>query len=673
MEGLKTREEAPRSTAGSTLRVEIESVTPIVDGGRFPIKRTRGDTVVVEADAFSDGHDSLACILRFRSPTSDWSEAAMQPLPNDRWRAEFMVTETGRWRYTLRAFVDHFGSWQHLLRKRLDAKQDVSVELRVGAQLLREAAARAPGPSAQRLSRDAASLEDDSPVDRRVELALSTTLHDLVREFPDPDTVVDYDRELEVVVDRERARFSAWYELFPRSCASEPGRHGTLRDVEQRLPDIATLGFDVLYLPPIHPIGRKHRKGRNNAELAGENDVGSPWAIGASEGGHKAVHPQLGTLDDFDRLVERARACGVEIAMDLAFQCAPDHPYVREHPEWFRARPDGTIQYAENPPKKYQDIYPFDFECEASQALWEELRSVVQFWVDHGVRIFRVDNPHTKPFRFWEWLIDSIKRKNHDVLFLAEAFTRPKVMYRLAKLGFTQSYTYFAWRNEQYELRAYVQELTRSPVRDFFCPNFWPNTPDILTEALQFGGRPAFIARLVLAATLSSSYGIYGPAFELCEHEPREPGSEEYLNSEKYEIRQWNLKKAGHIRDFVQRVNEIRKENPALQSNDGLVFHRSDNEKIMCYSKTSTTGDNIVLVVVNLDFHHVQSGWVELPLDDFGIDSKVPFQVHDELSGARFLWHGTRNFVQLDPAKSPAHVFRVLRRVRREQDFEYYF
>jgi len=460
--------------------------------------------------------------------------------------------------------------------------------------------------------------------------------------------------------------------MFPRSASSEPGRHGTFRDCEARLPAIAKMGFDVLYFPPIHPIGRIARKGVNNAVNAAPGDVGSPWAIGSSEGGHKSLHTELGTLEDFRRLVASAQTQGMELALDIAFQCAPDHPYVTAHPKWFRWRPDGTVQYAENPPKKYQDIFPFEFESEDWQGLWQELAGVVRYWAEEGVRIFRVDNPHTKPFPFWEWAITELKREYPDAIFLAEAFTRPKVMHRLAKLGFTQSYTYFAWRNTKHELIEYFTELTRGPGREYFRPNAWPNTPDILTEYLQFGGRPAFIVRLVLAATLAASYGIYGPAFELVEATPREPGTEDYLDSEKYEIRVWDREAAHSLSELIARVNRARRDNPALQSDASLRFFDVDNDSLLCYAKSDATLENLVVTVVNLDPHHVQSGWVDLDLAALGMDAQTPYQMHDLLSGARFLWSGARNFVQLDPQRAPAHVFALRRKVRTERNFDYF-
>jgi starch synthase (maltosyl-transferring) len=650
----------------SRRRVVIESVRPEIDGGRFPAKRTVGEKVVVEADVFADGHDALSCVLLYRKEGAlQWIEVPMEALVNDRWRGEFTVTELGHYCYTLQAWVEPFHSWRQDLRKKVDAGQDVSVELLVGASLVREARGRASGDDKKRLQSTATALARKGISARKLRLALDEGLAKLVSRYSDRRFATTHERELTVVVDRERARFSTWYEMFPRSCALKPGRHGTFKDCEKRLPYIAAMGFDVLYLPPIHPIGHTHRKGKNNATVAGPKDPGSPWAIGAEEGGHKAVNPLLGTLKDFCRLMDKAKEFSIEIALDISFQCSPDHPYVKEHPTWFRWRPDGTLQYAENPPKKYEDIYPFDFETEDWQGLWEELKSIVLFWIEQGVRIFRVDNPHTKPFAFWEWLIDEVKRDHPEVIFLSEAFTRPKIMYRLAKLGFSQSYTYFAWRNTQWEFTQYFTELTQTDVREYFRPNLWPNTPDILTEYLQSGGRPAFMTRLVLAATLGASYGIYGPAFELCEDRPREPSSEEYLNAEKYEIKQWELDRPDSLKDFIARVNRIRRENPALQSDWGLSFHQVNNEQLICYSKGTEDLRNVIVVVVNLDPNYTQSGWVELDLEALGLDPREPYQVHDLLTDARYLWQDHRNYVELNPHVLPAHIFHLRRRVRR--------
>jgi starch synthase (maltosyl-transferring) len=420
------------------------------------------------------------------------------------------------------------------------------------------------------------------------------------------------------------------------------------------------MGFDVLYFPPIHPIGTTARKGKNNAVAAEPGEVGSPWAIGAKEGGHKAVLPELGSLEDFRSLVKEAKKRGIDIALDIAFQCSPDHPYVKEHPEWFRARPDGTVQYAENPPKKYQDIYPFDFETAAWRSLWEELKSVFEFWISHDVKIFRVDNPHTKAFAFWEWCLRELKAKHPELVVLSEAFTRPRIMHKLAKVGFTQSYTYFTWRNSKSELTEYFTELTEDPSREYFRPNVWPNTPDILHETLQTGGRPAFIVRAVLAATLAANYGIYGPAYELLEHTPREPGSEEYLDSEKYEVKRWDLGRADSLRELIALLNRVRQANPALQRDWSLRFHDIDNPQLLVYSKKEES--NVILVAVNLDFQHPQSGFVELDLQGLGLAPHETFEVHDLLSGGRYTWSGSRNYIELNPHQLPAHLFKVVRR-----------
>ena len=507
-------------------RAIISGVKPEIDCGRFAIKRTTGESVAVEADVFADGHDAVVCVLLFKKEGApSWEEVPMESFPNDRRKAEFAVHDLGRYLYTLEAWVDAFQTWRRDLVKRVQAGQDVSIDLLIGAGLLEDAAGRAAGDDRRRLLGWAGVLRQENDTAHRQELALSDEVAATATLYPDRSLATRYDKELAVVVDRPKARCSSWYEFFPRSCSAEPGLHGTLRDAETRLQYAASIGFDVVYLPPVHPIGTSFRKGKNNAPEVEPGDVGSPWAIGAAEGGHTAIHPASGSMADFDRFVSTAAGLGLEVALDIAFQCSPDHPYVREHPAWFRHRPDGTIQYAENPPKKYQDIYPLDFETADSQALWEELTGVVRFWAEQSIRIFRVDNPHTKAFAFWEHLIADVKRDYPDAIFLAEAFTRPKVMYAWRSSASRQSYTYFAWRNTKKELSEYFTELTKSEVREFFRPNLWPNTPDILTEYLQFGGRPAFISRLVLAATLGASYGIYGPAFELAEHPPSGPGA----------------------------------------------------------------------------------------------------------------------------------------------------
>jgi starch synthase (maltosyl-transferring) len=660
--------------ADTNQRVVIENVTPEINCGRFPIKRVVGERVVVEADLYADGHDALRATLLWRHEGDErWEGTPFEPLVNDRWRSEFVVGKLGRYRYTVRSWVDRFETWRRTLAKKHEAGQAVGADVDVGVQMMRETLKGAREDGAAVLESFIGQLEAAGPdLERRVALALDGELATLMADYPDLESASVYGRELEVVVDPERAVFSTWYEMFPRSCAHQPGAHGTFRDCLERLPYIAEMGFDVLYLPPIHPIGETNRRGANNRPDCDPDDVGSPWAIGSKAGGHKAIHPQLGTLEDFRELVRKAREMGMEVALDIAFQCSPDHPYVEQHPEWFLWRPDGTIQYAENPPKKYQDIYPLNFDTNGRVELWRELKSIFEYWIEQGVRTFRVDNPHTKPFRFWEWLIGDIKNSHPDVVFLSEAFTRPKVMYRLAKLGFDQSYTYFAWRNAKWELEQYMEELTQTEVNEYFRPNFWPNTPDILTEYLQAGGRGAFAVRVALAATLAASYGIYGPAFELCENTPRAPGSEEYADSEKYQLRHWDVSRPDSLGEIIARLNRIRRDVPALRRNNNLEFHYVDNDNIICYSKRNDEKSQIVVVVVNLDPHHTQSGWVSLPLEGFGLDEGRPFQMHDLFGGGRYMWNGPHNYVELDPRILPAHVFMVRRYVRSEQDFEYF-
>jgi starch synthase (maltosyl-transferring) len=658
--GVPASIKSAHAARNGRVRVVIENVRPEVDGGRFPVKRVVGESVAVEADAFADGHDAVVCRLRYRHEADDgWREAPMAPLGNDRWRGEFTVERLGRYRYTVTAWIDPFLSWRAEFARRTDAA-DIVIAARVGSALIARAASRADADAAAALRLAGEKLARATlPAElRRVGLSDETAA--LVSRHPDRRSASVYDEELAVVVDRERARYSTWYEMFPRSAGPEPGRHGTFRDCEERLPYLAGMGFDVLYLPPIHPIGRTGRKGRNNALEAAPGDVGSPWAIGAAEGGHKALHPQLGTIEDFRRLVARARSHGIEIALDIAFQCSPDHPYVREHPEWFRARPDGSIQYAENPPKKYQDIFPFDFESEAWPALWEELRSVLDFWLNEGVRIFRVDNPHTKPFGFWEWVIAAIKARHPEAILLSEAFTRPKVMHRLAKLGFTQSYTYFTWRNTKSELTEYFTELAQGEGREYFRPNVWPNTPDILHATLQDGGRPAFSARILLAATLAASYGIYGPAFELQESVALEPGSEEYRDSEKYELRHWDLERPDSLRSLIARLNAARRDNPALQADWSLRFLYVDNDQLIAYRKSTADLSNVIVTVVNLDPRLAQSGSLDLDVEALGLAPGAPYEMDDLLSGERYSWSGPRNFVRLEPGAG--HVLRLRRR-----------
>ena len=669
-------------------RVVIEAIQPQIDCGGFALKRIVGDTVVVEADVFADGHDELGAVLVWRreaprtqnirevkdaKEANDENHVTMEALGNDRWRASFPVIEVGRYHYRVRGYVDAFATWQSKLRKRVQAGQDVSVELLIGAGLVEAAAKRATGADAESLIWWAEQLDAPEVGTEPARHAFDEELTALMAAYPDTSLEATSD-ELTVVVDRTRARFGAWYELFPRSTAeADPSgkpRHGTFADVERRLPYIAGMGFDIVYLPPIHPIGTSHRKGRNNATTAAAGDPGSPWAIGSREGGHTAIHPQLGTLADFDKLVASTQRFGMEIALDFAIQASPDHPWVHDHPEWFRRRPDGTLQYAENPPKRYEDIYPIDFETEAWRELWDALKEVVDFWIGHGVRIFRVDNPHTKAFAFWEWLISGVKAAHPDVLFLAEAFTRPKVMYRLAKLGFSQSYTYFTWRSTKAELTEYLTELTTPPVSDFFRPNFWPNTPDILAQQLQAGGRPGFIARLILAGTLSGAYGIYGPSFELGENTPAKPGSEEYVNSEKYEIRTWDLRRMDSLSELIAALNRSRRQHPALQGAAPPVFHPVGNDALIAYSKATPDRSSVVLVVVNLDPHNAQWGWVDLPLAQLCLPEYDPYPVEDLLTGSRYTWNGPRNYVRLDPAILPAHILALRQPERPEHQPE---
>lgn len=653
-------------------RVVIEKVTPEIDCGRFPIKRVAGETVTVRADVFSDGHDVVSATLLYRREGEDeWREILMTPLGNDCWEAGFIVPELGIYHYMVSGRIDHFATWKHDLKKKFYAGENLAADRLIGAELIDNAAGRASGEERKRLQELALQIRAAADDEGALLLVHNEDLARLMGACAGSGATTAFGKILEVVVERREALFSAWYELFPRSCCGENGVHGTFRECEKLLPPIAATGFDVVYFPPIHPIGRTNRKGKDNAPVAGVEDPGSPWAIGSVDGGHKAIHPELGTLEDFARFIARAKELGLQVAIDIAFQCSPDHPYVREHPGWFRWRPDGTVQYAENPPKKYEDIIPFDFECKEWRSLWEELLSVILFWIDRGVIIFRVDNPHTKPFLFWEWLIREVRREHPDTIFLAEAFTRPKVMYRLAKLGFSQSYTYFSWRNSRLELEQYMMELTRNDVREFFRPNFWPNTPDILPEFLQYGGAPAFIIRFLLAATLSASYGIYAPPFELFIADAL-PGREEYLHSEKYEIRCWDWDDPRNMRELISRVNRIRRENPALQTTWNVRFCETDNENIICYLKSSADRANLLLVVVSLDPFNSQEGSVSVPLEELGISAGPPYLVHDLLTDEKYIWHDERNRVALNIHAMPAKICRLKLRLRRENDFDYY-
>jgi starch synthase (maltosyl-transferring) len=692
-------------------RVVIEEVAPQLDCGEHPVRRVSGDEVVVHAAIFADGHDHVAARILYRHEAElEWRFIPMRALGNDLWTGTFTLDKLGTWKYTIEGWIDHFSTWASDLQQRVAAQtapdvaaampdpnaglnagsnaagpsaaaQDVALALATGAVLVKKAASRAKGADADKLLRISENLQRLADEKRAFyENLRDEELESLMARYPDLTHATRFPVELPISVDRERARFSSWYELFPRSASPIPGQHGTFIDVERQLPEIASMGFDIVYLPPIHPIGRAYRKGPNNTISAPPGAPGSPWAIGDRSvspcaplgaqpagdcGGHKSIHPQLGSFADFERLVKSAKSRGVEIALDIAFQCSPDHPWVTEHPDWFVIRPDGSIQYAENPPKKYQDIYPLNFESRDWRGLWDELYSVFEFWIERGVRVFRVDNPHTKALPFWEWCLDEIRSKYPDVIFLAEAFTRPHVMYGLAKRGFTQSYTYFTWRNSKQELQSYLEELTRPPVSDFFRPNFWPNTPDILHKTLQEGGRPAFMHRVILAATLSASYGIYGPAYELAENAPAQPPagkaeSEEYLDSEKYQIRQRDRNAPDSLVPLITKLNRIRHENRALQSNDSLHFHAIDNPNLICYSKATRGFENTILVVVNIDSFNEQTGWTNLDLDKLGVSESGSFLVDDLMSGAQYTWRD-RNYVALRPGVQPAHIFRISR------------
>jgi len=646
-------------------RVVIENVSPELDGGKYPAKAVEGERIMVEADIFVDGADTICAELCFRqSCETEWQRSLMVHQGNDRWQGSFTVGNPGRYDYTIEAWVDHFRTWKKGLSKKIEAGQDVSLDLQTGALLVNAGATRAGKADASMLSACAALLcSDDS--DEAAAAALDGKLEEVMDRNPDKRHASWYEKNLGLTVEQKKAGCSAWYELFPRSWSTTPGNHGTFKECHRLLPLIAGMGFDVIYLPPIHPIGDTKRKGKNNALVADSGDPGSCWAIGNKDGGHKAVHPELGTIKEFTAFVAEAEEHGISVALDIAFQCSPDHPYVIEHPQWFKWRPDGTVQFAENPPKRYEDILPIDFESADWQNLWIELKSIFLFWIEKGVKIFRVDNPHTKAFPFWEWAIASIRAEHPDTVFLAEAFTRPKLMARLAMVGYSQSYSYFTWRNTKHDLQEYLLELTSSPLKHFMRPNFWPNTPDILHHEFQTGDRSRFIIRLVLAATLSSNYGMYAPAYELCEHIPVPGSKEDYLDSEKYEIKQWDLDRPGNIRAEITRINRIRKENVALQQTNDITFVRveaspgKEHDQLMGYLKRSDDGSNIILAVVNLDSANTQGGWLRFPLELFSLSHDYPFKVEDLLSGARYDWNGEWNYVEVNPRTMPAHIFRV--------------
>ena len=641
--------------------VVIENLQPLIDGGRYPIKRIIGEDLVVGADIFKDGHDVVAAVLKWRVLGKHaWRETPMNFVDNDQWRGVCTLYDEAMHEYTVEAWTDTFRSWQAEFAKKFEAGiSDLRSEALEGAALVEAAAKRARDRTDRKRLLELSRQISTGANSEIHAIAQSGELEVLMATYPDRSAATHYDPPPHVVVDRPAALIGAWYEFFPRSAEGRGDRGSTFRDCLPRVDDAKAMGFDVIYFPPIHPIGHMNRKGRNNSITCEPGDPGVPWAIGSEAGGHKAVEPSLGTLEDFDWLQKEVRKRGMEIALDFAINCSPDHPYVKEHPDWFYKRPDGTIKYAENPPKKYEDIYPLNFRCENWRDLWAEMKSIVLFWAERGVRIFRVDNPHTKPVAFWEYLIKGVREKYPDTIFLAEAFTKPKMMKALAKSGFNQSYTYFTWRNSKRELIEYFMELTQTEMSEYFGPNLWPNTPDILPFVLQDGGRPAFRIRVALAATLSPLYGIYS-GYELCEKEAL-PGREEYLDSEKYQYKERDWNAPGNIKDWIARLNKIRKENRALQLYTNLRFHDAENDAILFYSKMTAARDNIILVVVNLDPHRKQNSFVDVPIESFGQMASDVYQVQDLLSGATYTWHGRRNYVELDPDIQPAHIFLVRR------------
>jgi starch synthase (maltosyl-transferring) len=659
----------PRPVAVRTLedlalsRVAIEGVWPQIDGGRFPVKRAVGDQLSVEADIFCDGHDKIdAALLYRRDGESAWRETPMRPVDNDRWRGVFDLSDNARYHYTIVAWRDLFASWRDEVAKKRAASVPIALELTEGCLLVEQAAAdSARGADADRraLRALATQLQKSSDEASLLELLLGDQALQLMRRAGPRTHLTTYEKEVPVWVDRHAGAFSAWYEMFPRSQSGDVKRHGTFDDVIERLPYVRDLGFDVLYFTPIHPVGRTNRKGRNNSLKPEPGEPGSPYAIGSAEGGHDALHPELGTFADFERLVQAAHAHGLEIALDFAIQCSPDHPWIKEHPEWFDWRPDGTIKFAENPPKKYEDIVNVHFYRQAFPSIWHALRDVVIFWAERGVRVFRVDNPHTKPFPFWEWMIADVQARYPDAIFLSEAFTRPKVMKRLAKIGFTQSYTYFTWRNTKAELTEYLTELTRTEAREYYRPNFFANTPDINPVYLQTSGRAGFQARLVLAATLATNYGLYN-GFEVCEGRPL-PGKEEYLDSEKYEIKAWDMDRSGHIREDIKLINRLRRERPALQQFGNLSFYSAWNDQILYYGKYTSDLSDFVLVAVNLDPHNPQGAHFEVPLWEFGLADEASIDVENLVTGDRFTWTGKVQHMLLDPRERPYAIWRLAR------------
>lgn len=638
-------------------RVVIDQVTPQINCGEFYIKRVLGEFVNVNAHVLVDGHDVIAASVLFKhEKEKKWSEVRMQDAGNDEWFASFQVEKQGFYTYKVEGWVDHALNWQHGIERKIDDNQKVTSELLEGAQLIEPLLKRATTSEKNYLKNAITCFQDTSKYDEAVSIAKSSELHTIFYKYPEKH-LANSSKELKVYVDRTKARFSTWYEFFPRSASEEPNKHGTFKDCELRLEKISKMGFDVLYFPPIHPIGEVNRKGKNNTTTAQEGDVGSCWGIGSKYGGHKDIHPQLGSLDDFKALIKKAKEYNIEIAMDYALQAAPDHPWVKEHPEWFKWRPDGTVQYAENPPKKYQDILPIYWESNDYKNLWMECLDILFYWIDCGISIFRVDNPHTKPYYFWNWIISEVKKKHPNVLFLAEAFTKPKVMQQLAKQGYTQSYTYFTWRNNKHEFIEYLTELTQTDQKEYMRPNFWPNTPDINPYHLQGANESKFLQRYVLAATLSSNIGIYGPVFEYMISDAL-PGKEEYLNSEKFQIQQYDWSIENKLTTLISRINAIRHENEALQQTNNIKFCTIENNNLIAFYKWNDARTNEMLITISLDPYYSQQGTLQVPLYDLKIEQGHKLQVNDLITGNGYNWYNEWNYIELHPAL-PFHIFKI--------------
>ena len=637
----------------------IDHVQPEINAGRFPIRRVVGELVNVSATIFGDGHDYIRAVVEYKhDKAKKWSSVEMTELGNDKWSATFKTDKRGTYSYRIVSWVDHMLTWYRGFKKKQADGQDMGVELAIGGNFLTIIKKSLPKSKHKELNQAMQQL-GQTDEQSAVKYVLGPVFGQLLQDYPFRQHETTYDHGMKVIVGRVKERYSTWYELFPRSASPDVNRAGTFKDVEALLPRIDELGFDVLYMPPVHPVGRKNRKGRNNAVTAIEGEPGSPWAIGAAEGGHKAILPELGNIDDYKHLIATAKKnFGIDVALDLAFQCAPDHPYIEEHPEWFIWRPDGSIMYAENPPKKYQDIVPINFETEDHKALWKELLSVVTYWCEAGVTIFRVDNPHTKPYRFWEFIISETRKQFPDTIFLAEAFTRPAIMAELAKRGFQQSYTYFTWRTSVAEMKEYLIELTTTELKEYMQPNFWPNTPDILAYEMMNAGANQFVKRLLLAATLCSSYGLYGPSYELMENRGNTNGKEEYYDSEKYAVRHYDWSYRNRITQAYQLINKARKENKALQQTNNIRFTEVNNGNLLSYVKWDDERTNFVWTIVNFDQHNTQGGHVGVPQDLLGGNG---FRVTDLLTGAQYWWNGNANYVQLDPNVVPAHVFLIER------------